>query len=208
MSRGECQQLSSTAAGLAVDSTCRFKVPGAHLWTFAAWWGLRARRWGFPLKTAWCGQEATTAVRSPSKKCFCGTKRTLAIAAPPISDMQELNDQDEEAAAQQLSAATCSNNTSRISTFLRVRPVAAARSTSRMVLEPLDGTVEFRVPRAAAAGCGTATSVVVHHVAWISSGALWTHQCCWIAAGQSTTAESSTTSASTASWLQTQSRTR
>lgn len=45
---------------------------------------------------------------------------------------------------------TC-NNTSRISTFLRVKPVA--KPTSRILLEPLDGNVEFRVPRDIAAGC-------------------------------------------------------
>lgn len=46
---------------------------------------------------------------------------------------------------------TSSANTfSRISTFLRVKPVA--KPTSRLILEPLDGNVEFRVPRDAAAG--------------------------------------------------------
>lgn len=42
-------------------------------------------------------------------------------------------------------------DTSSISIFLRVKPVA--RPTARIVLEPLDGNVEFRVPRDAAAGC-------------------------------------------------------
>jgi hypothetical protein len=43
------------------------------------------------------------------------------------------------------------DNTSKISTFCRVKPVA--KPTNRIVLEPLDGRVEFRVPRDAAAGC-------------------------------------------------------
>ncbi len=62
---------------------------------------------------------------------------------------QEIQSGDAKEAANQQTDNN-SNNTSRISTFLRVKPVN--RPTSRLLLEPLDGTVEFRVPRDLAAG--------------------------------------------------------
>jgi hypothetical protein len=59
-------------------------------------------------------------------------------------------DTNAEEAPNQQTESSHHNNTSRISTFLRVKPVS--RPTSRLLLEPLDGTVEFRVPRDLAAG--------------------------------------------------------
>lgn len=58
---------------------------------------------------------------------------------------------EDSPAAEADEACTPSNDcSSRISTFLRVKPVA--RPTGRILLEPLDGSVEFRVPRDQAAG--------------------------------------------------------
>lgn len=69
-----------------------------------------------------------------------------------MSRSSELEQQDGEQQAEDEASPNqqSKNATSRISTFLRVKPVA--RPTARLVVEPLDGTVEFRVPRDLAAG--------------------------------------------------------
>jgi hypothetical protein len=97
-------------------------------------------------------------------------------------------EEDEEGAA-----CAVPNNTSRISTFLRLRPTT--RSTPRIVLEPLDGSVEFHVPRDAAAGCAAAGWGKLMTSTPFNQHALDV----LLAAGQSITTGNATASALTAS---------